>query len=115
MVHAATAVTANVAAAREGPSGAIAAIMALSAFNSLEAAFAVAKGNFLDRGDVVVGRHAARTQMSLNEERHRKTMILFVPCCEPMRADPRFIPMCRSMGIEGYWRKSRRWPDFLLS
>jgi tetratricopeptide (TPR) repeat protein len=37
---------------------------------------------------------------------------LFGPETRAMRADPRFIPIVRSLGLVDYWRTSGDWPDF---
>jgi hypothetical protein len=29
-----------------------------------------------------------------------------------MRADPRFMPLMRDIGLLEYWRNTDRWPDF---
>jgi tetratricopeptide (TPR) repeat protein len=37
---------------------------------------------------------------------------LFAPDNAAMRADPRFMPLMRDLGVLQYWRLSGRWPDF---
>lgn len=39
---------------------------------------------------------------------------LFVPETAAMRADPRFIPLARKLGLLDYWRASGHWPDFCV-
>jgi TolB-like protein len=38
--------------------------------------------------------------------------ILFAPATASMRADPRFMPLMKDLGLLRYWRLSARWPDF---
>jgi len=37
---------------------------------------------------------------------------LFLPETAPMRRDPRFIDVARTLGLIGYWRSTGVWPDF---
>lgn len=39
---------------------------------------------------------------------------LFEPETAAMRADPRFIPLVRRLGLLDYWRASGHWPDFCM-
>ena len=38
--------------------------------------------------------------------------VLFMPEMASFRADPRFIPLVKEIGITAYWRASGHWPDF---
>lgn len=38
--------------------------------------------------------------------------ILFTPQLRSVRADPRFIPLVKRLGLSDYWSKSGNWPDF---
>ena len=38
--------------------------------------------------------------------------VLFSPLTAAMRADPRFMPLARDVGLLDYWRESGHWPDF---
>ncbi len=40
-------------------------------------------------------------------------MMMWDPATASMRADPRFMPLCRDMGLVDYWRQSGHRPDFL--
>jgi len=37
---------------------------------------------------------------------------LFLPATAPMRADLRFMPLARKLGLADYWRSTGRWPDY---
>jgi hypothetical protein len=38
--------------------------------------------------------------------------VLFYPTMKAFRADPRFIPLTRRLGLLDYWSRSGHWPDF---
>lgn len=101
------------AAVMTGPSWAVYAIMILSRLRELDAAFEVAEGYLLRRGRLTGRLRHTAAQPSINDQRHRKTMMLFIPSSAPLRADPRFIGLCRDMGMVEYWQFSGYWPDFL--
>jgi DNA-binding winged helix-turn-helix (wHTH) protein/Flp pilus assembly protein TadD len=101
------------AMAREGPFGAVQAIMLLTGLGALDDAFAVAEGYLLRRGPMVMPLAFTDTQFSLNDQRQKKTMMLFIPATAPMRADSRFLPLCEDLGLGAYWRMAGLRPDFL--
>jgi hypothetical protein len=96
-----------------GPGASVNAIMLLTAMGRLDQAFTIANGYLLREGPVIMPLRYTRSQTWVNDQRHRKTMMLFVPVTAPMRADPRFIDLCRGMGLVDYWKQSGQWPDFL--
>lgn len=69
------------------------ALMQYSALGELDEAFALARQRFED-------------------ERRGGEEVLFSAATAPMRADPRFMPLMRDLGLLGYWRLSGHWPDF---
>ena len=109
------AAAANLAMAMGGPGGSVNAIMILTALGRLDDAFTVADGYLLRQGTRLMPLGYTRAQTWVNDQRHRKTMMLFVPVTAPLRADPRFIDLCRGAGMVDYWRASGHWPDFLGS
>jgi len=109
------AVAANLQAAMRGPGGSLNAILILSALNRLDEAFDVAEGYLLRRGSKVMPLRYTKAQTWVNDQRHRKTQMLFVPVTATLRADPRFLDLCRGSGLADYWRQSGQWPDFLGS
>ncbi|MGH6912049.1 MAG: hypothetical protein ACREEG_17845, partial [Phenylobacterium sp.] len=38
--------------------------------------------------------------------------LLFFPTMKAFRADPRFMPLTKRLGLLDYWSRSGRWPDF---
>jgi hypothetical protein len=42
----------------------------------------------------------------------RRTNFLFEPPAAPMRADRRFAALTEELGLERFWRESRRPPDY---
>ncbi len=87
----------------------------LTALDRLDAAFSVANGYLLRRGANVMPLRYAHEPPTQSDQRHRKTLMLFIPVTAPLRADPRFIDVCRGCGLVDYWRRSGHWPDFLGS
>jgi len=104
---------ANLASARQGPGGSVNALMFLSALGRLDEAFEVANGYLLRHGPAVTPLRAQPGQTLITDQVHRKTQMLFVPVCAPLRADPRFEALCRGCGLVDYWRRSGHWADYL--
>lgn len=67
--------------------------MEFSQLGMLDEAFALARERFGD-------------------ERRGGEDVLFGDATRPMRADARFMPLMRDLGLLGYWRLSGHWPDF---
>ena len=107
------AVDANMAAALHGPGNAVGAILVLSALHRLDEAFSVANGYLLRRGSKLMPLRTQPGQASFSDTGHRHTQALFIPVTAPLRADPRFLPMCDECGLGEYWRLSGHAPDFL--
>ena len=107
------AVDANLAAARAGPGGSVPAIMILSFLGRLDEAFTVANGYLVREGSSVMPLRARGVQAVASDTRHRHTQVLFVPVTAPLRADPRFQPMCEACGLADYWRQAGHQPDYL--
>ena len=102
---------ANLAAVMTGPSWAVFATMILSKLGELDAAYEVAKGYLLRRGSYIGALRHTAAQPSINDQRHRKTMMLFIPPTSAMREDPRFEQLCNAMGMTAYWKRTGIWPD----
>ena len=89
------------------------AIMILCGLGRLDEAFTVANGYLLRQGPSVMPLRVQGLQAAATDTRHRHTQVLFVPATAPLRADPRFLPMCHACGLGDYWRQSGHTPDFL--
>jgi tetratricopeptide (TPR) repeat protein len=68
-------------------------LMLLAALGEMDDAFALARLRFID-------------------DQHAGHEALFSPQARPMRADARFMPLMRDLGLLRHWRLSGRWPDF---
>jgi class 3 adenylate cyclase/TolB-like protein len=68
-------------------------LMLLAALGDRDSAFAIARAMF------VTGRQGGHD-------------ILFGPAAGSLRADPRFMPLMKELGLLRYWRLSAHWPDF---
>jgi hypothetical protein len=109
------AAAAAVAMAAGGPAQAIAALFALGLLGRTDDAFSVARSYYLHDGDRPVPLQAGDDGPTLNEQHRRLTQVLFTPVCAAMRADARFIDLCRSIGLTSFWEQSGTTPDYLLA
>lgn len=101
------------AAAMTGPGATISAMMVLSTLGRLDEAFTVANGYMLRRGPSLMPLRPRPGQAGMTDQRRRHSQVFFVPPTAPMRADPRFLDICRDCGLMDYWRQSGHPPDFL--
>ncbi|NNM76841.1 hypothetical protein HJG53_08015 [Sphingomonas sp. ID1715] len=108
------AIAANLAAARYGGGGAVNAVLLFSALGEIDYVFQVTDAYLLFRGPLLNPSAPAAPGQSVNDQRFKKTMMLFNPVVAPARADPRFAQLCRDMGLERYWREAGVTPDHLL-
>lgn len=108
----ARAVAANLAATRHGAGASVNAILLLSALGAIDAVFQVADAYLLFRGPLVASADPPAPGQAVNDQRFKKTMMLFNPIVRQVRADPRFRQLCRDMGLADYWRDASVRPDF---
>lgn len=106
---------ANVEAAPLSPGFANNAVMVLSLLGETDSAFAVTDGYLLRRGPLVGRLWTGNGQMPVNDQRWRRTMMLFTPATAALRADPRFGALCEGIGLADYWRRRAVRPDFPFS
>ncbi|HEX6374921.1 MAG TPA: winged helix-turn-helix domain-containing protein [Allosphingosinicella sp.] len=106
---------ANVEAAPRSPGFANNAVMVLSLLGEIDAAFAVTDGYLLRRGALVGRLWTGNGQMPVNDQRWRRTMMLFTPATAALRADPRFGELCAGIGLADYWRRRAIQPDFPIA
>ena len=57
---------------------------------------------------------AAYASLRPSLSRGQITQLFFVDM-KRFRADPRFMPLAKRLGLVDYWRQSGRWPDFCLA
>ena len=96
------------------PAVAVNGICIATKLDDLDAAFAMADAYLLRRGPHVGVLRSGADHLPLTDQRWQMTMMLFIPATAPMRADARFMPLCRDMGMVDYWEASRTQPDFLV-
>jgi DNA-binding winged helix-turn-helix (wHTH) protein len=109
------AVEALLADVSRSPSNAINALLLLSGLGQIDRAFDVANAYLLEQGPLLAAVRWRSGQVSVNDQRRRKTHMLFVPVTAPMRADPRFAPLVQQIGLAGYWKQAGVIPDYLQS
>lgn len=97
----------------QSPSVSINAVMLLSGMGDLDRAFAVADAYLLERGPLLSSLRWSVGGMSVNDQRRRKTNMLFVPAAIAMRRDPRFALLTQEIGLDEYWRRTGVTPDHL--
>ncbi len=98
---------------QRGPSFAITAVLYLPALGALNLAFDAVNGYLLRTGLQVGALRRGNDEPRINDHHRRKTMMLFVPPTQAMRADGRFLPLCDGIGLTAYWRRCGVTPDFL--
>lgn len=96
-----------------GPSNAINALLLLNGLGAVDRAFEVADAYLLEDGPLMAKVRWRPGQVAVNDQRRRKTHMLFVPVTGAMRADPRFATLVRRIGLADYWRQAGVTPDFL--
>lgn len=90
----------------QGPSNAINAILMLNGMGRVEQALDVADAYLLEEGPLMASVRWRAGQVSVNDQRRRKTNMLFVPVSAAMRQHPRFAVLTRRIGLDDYWRRS---------
>ena len=110
-----TAMTNTITLLARSPAAAVNGICLATRLGDLNAAFSMADAYLLRRGPSVGVLRNGPDQLPLTDQRWQMTMMLFIPSTAPMRADARFLPLCRDMGMVDYWRASGTRPDFLAA
>jgi DNA-binding winged helix-turn-helix (wHTH) protein/Flp pilus assembly protein TadD len=107
------AVRANMAVAPSGSGYCTNAVMVCAHLGRLDEAFAAAEALYFGRGFRVAPIRFTPQQGGYTRPERRDTEFLFSSPCRPMRADSRFRPLVREIGLGEYWRVTRTSPDFL--
>jgi tetratricopeptide (TPR) repeat protein len=103
--------TANLQAATRSHGAAANAVMILSRLGEVDAAYAVAEGFLLRRGQVVGSVGGYSGQRLAQDPRWRSTQWLFTPATRSFREDHRFDGFCGEIGLADYWRRRGVRPD----
>lgn len=95
-----------------GPVLSVNAILLLGGLGEVDRAFEVATAYFLEEGPLMASVRWRPGQLSVNDQRRRKTHMLFVPATSGLRADPRFETLTERIGLAAYWRSAGVAPDY---
>ena len=100
-------------AVTRGPFAAVNATMILSILGQIDDAFEIANGYLLRRGVHITPLRPTNNDLVVNDQRWKKTQMLFTPAVAAMQADPRFMVLCEGIGLVAYWRARGVRPDFM--
>jgi DNA-binding winged helix-turn-helix (wHTH) protein/tetratricopeptide (TPR) repeat protein len=89
------------------------AMMLLNHLGATDRAFDLARAYYLEQGPIIAAVSWRPGQPMIQDQRRRKTNMLFTPTAAAMRSDPRFMPLMPQMGLVDYWDKRGIRPDFL--
>lgn len=99
------------AMASQSPSAATMAIMTLSAFGDVDAAYTVCDGLLLRQGTLVASLWERDAGNQVNVQLWRRTMNIFTPPARALRRDPRWGALCDGIGLTDYWQARGEGPD----
>ena len=88
-------------------------MMLLNHLGATDRAFDLARAYYLEQGPILAAVSWRPGQPMIQDQRRRKTNMLFTPTAAAMRSDPRFMPLMQQMGLVDYWDKRGIGPDFL--
>lgn len=88
------------------PSASINALLMLNGLGEVDRAFDVAHAYLLEEGPLIANVRWRPGQVLINDQRRRKTHMLFTPVAVAMRRDPRFPELAERVGLSGYWRSA---------
>jgi hypothetical protein len=89
------------------------AMMLLNVMGATDRAFDLARAYYLEQGPIITAMQWSRGPV-VQDQRRRKTNMLFTPTAAAMQKDERFIPLMKEMGLAQYWRESGTVPDFAM-
>jgi DNA-binding winged helix-turn-helix (wHTH) protein/tetratricopeptide (TPR) repeat protein len=95
----------------QSPSAAVNALLILNGLGEIDRAYEVAHAYLLEEGPLMATVRWKPGQVLVNDQRRRKTHMLFTPVAAPMRADPRFAALTERVGLAAYWRATGRRPE----
>lgn len=86
------------------PSACVNALLILNGLGELDRAFEVARAYLLEQGPLMASVRWSPENGVVNDQRRRKTHMLFTPVASAMRADDRFQELVDDVGMAAYWR-----------
>lgn len=89
------------------------AMMLLNLMQAIDQAFDLASAYYLEKGPIMAAMEWRPGQPLVQDQRRRKTNMLFTPTAETMQRDPRFLPLMQEMGLVDYWDRRGIRPDFI--
>lgn len=98
-----------------GPSAAVLGVVHLVTIGRIDKAMELARAYLLEEGPLIAGVRWRPGQVSMNDQKRRKTHMLFLPACAPLRAHPAFDSLVERIGLERYWSEAGAVPDFRQS
>lgn len=88
-------------------------MMLLNHLGATDRAFDLARAYYLEQGPIIAAVSWRPGQPMIQDQRRRKTNMLFTPTAAAMQDDPRFMPLMQQMGLADYWDQRGIGPDFL--
>jgi hypothetical protein len=89
------------------------AVMICGALHQTDLAFQICNGFLLWQGKTVRTGSNELSHLGSDAQWRAGTQWLFSPPCAPLRADPRFAPLCKDIGLTDYWAKRGLQPDYM--
>jgi hypothetical protein len=86
----------------------------LALLGNLDTAFEIANGLLLARGPIV-RQDQAGSDATRDASWRISTQWMFTPAAKPMFNDPRFLELCKGIGLTDYWRRRNVKPDYQLA
>lgn len=103
------------AVARAGAGHAENAIQYAAGLERRDVAFEICEAYFFGRGFVVPEVRFTARRKTYTPADDRRTNFLFFPSTAPLRTDPRFAALTKTLGLDAYWRESRSRPDYQVA